>query len=62
MDALQSQYDEKVTSSEELLKLKESEVANLSHEINLLQEKISFYAVRYKKSNEVICFLYLFLF
>ncbi|XP_053684656.1 sarcolemmal membrane-associated protein [Sabethes cyaneus] len=44
LDALQSQYDEKVASSEELLKLKESEVANLSHEINLLQEKISFYA------------------
>lgn len=44
LDALQGQYDEKVASSEEQLKVKESEVANLSHEINLLQEKISFYA------------------
>lgn len=44
LDALQNQYDERVSSSEEQLKAKESEVSNLSHEINLLQEKISFYA------------------
>ncbi|XP_058828235.1 sarcolemmal membrane-associated protein isoform X2 [Topomyia yanbarensis] len=44
LDALQGQYDEKVSSSEELLKAKESEVAGLSHEINQLQEKLSFYA------------------
>lgn len=44
LDALQNQYDERVTSSEEQLKAKESEISNLSHEINLLQEKISFYA------------------
>uniref|UniRef100_A0A1Q3FGD7 Sarcolemmal membrane-associated protein n=1 Tax=Culex tarsalis TaxID=7177 RepID=A0A1Q3FGD7_CULTA len=44
LDALQNQYDERVSSSEEQIKAKESEVSNLSHEINLLQEKISFYA------------------
>lgn len=45
LDALQNQYDERVSAGEEQLKAKESEVSNLSHEINLLQEKISFYAV-----------------
>ncbi|XP_058456224.1 sarcolemmal membrane-associated protein [Malaya genurostris] len=44
LDALQGQYDEKVSSSEEMLKAKESEVSSLSHEINVLQEKLSFYA------------------
>ncbi|EDS28400.1 tropomyosin [Culex quinquefasciatus] len=44
LDALQNQYDERVSAGEEQLKAKESEVSNLSHEINLLQEKISFYA------------------
>lgn len=46
LDALQNQYDERVTSSEEQLKVKESEITNLGHEINMLQEKLSFYAVR----------------
>ncbi|XP_062564077.1 sarcolemmal membrane-associated protein-like isoform X2 [Armigeres subalbatus] len=44
LDALQNQYDERVLSSEEQLKVKESEITNLGHEINMLQEKLSFYA------------------
>lgn len=44
LDALQNQYDERVASSEEQLKVKESEITNLGHEINMLQEKLSFYA------------------
>ncbi|KXJ70910.1 hypothetical protein RP20_CCG022079 [Aedes albopictus] len=44
LDALQNQYDERVSSSEEQLKVKESEITSLGHEINMLQEKLSFYA------------------
>lgn len=44
LDALQNQYDERITSSEEQLKVKESEITNLGHEVNMLQEKLSFYA------------------